>query len=109
MMRTLPSPKRNCGPAAEGEPQLPPPHDSLPTSQLPPDANSGKSFSRESGYSPSPQRPVPPVPPMTTGSSQYQTPAEAARALMAFSPKNTVFDSPSAMEATVETFPQFEP
>src|SRR5262245_21232816 len=78
-VRTLPSPKTNCGPPALGEPQLSPPHDSPYSVQPGPDASSGKSISRESGYSPSPQRPVPPVPPMIYGSSQYHTPARYAR------------------------------
>ena len=48
-VRTLPSPNTNCGPPAElGEPQLPPPQDSLPTLHPAPDARSGNPFSCES-------------------------------------------------------------
>lgn len=109
-VRTLPSPNTNCGPPAElGEPQLPPPQDSLPTLHPAPDARSGNPFSCESLNSPSPQRPTPPVPPITIGSSQYHVPAATARAAIAFSPKKMVFDVPSAIDAWVETLPQFDP
>src|SRR5262245_59688342 len=98
--RTLPSPKTNCGPPPEdGVPQFPPPQDSPPTVQPAPDARSGKPSSCVSEYRATPQRPVPPVPPMMYGSSQYQLPDATALAAIAFSPKKMVFDVPSRIVA----------
>src|SRR5262245_21369350 len=99
IIRTLPSPKTNCGPPAEdGVPQFPPPHESAPSVHPAPDARSGNAFSCKSEYSSSPQRPVPPVPPMMYGSSQYQLPDVTADDAIAFSPMKMVFDVPSRME-----------
>src|SRR5262249_47629437 len=73
--RTCPSQKRNCTPAASGEPQL---------------SAASSSIVGESRSNWFPLRPVPPEPPRMIGSSQYQPPARIARVSIAFSAASAV-------------------